>query len=401
MALKTFSHQTVIVPIHQNRAIFRDTCFLKIPAIDQSVLKDLQILVLVQFPIMTSDLVQVSDEQGNRIDTDQVRRQLGIGPKIDQGHLVQHSDLISFKTEYIAEIPLYDPTDESVMRVSNDARLTFKRFTTRGFSIKKQNPLATLPDEPNVVLSYGADVLSMFFTHERPLNKIITVYDQKKNLTDVDINFILSQTKEIAHPTLLFHAEKLLSVLINIFQHTESPDGSSDAFEAILYVVNFFRSAQRQPKDQRVVDDFITKRMSNYQAHPVYPKILFQMLRFAEHLEQSLESGRPVGCVRQHFTLFKELPTICSFLRKSFELEERQMEVRLRANKKQQQRDRRKLSAKHVPTFGDVVRQQQEKQPQPAAQAAETADPGAGGTSRFLANEASKSALAASRGDGK
>ena len=47
MALKTFSHQSVIVPIHQNRAIFRDTCFLKIPAIDQSVLKDLQILVLV------------------------------------------------------------------------------------------------------------------------------------------------------------------------------------------------------------------------------------------------------------------------------------------------------------------------------------------------------------------
>ena len=141
--------------------------------------------------------------------------------------------------------------------------------------------------------------------------------------------------------------------------------------------------------------------MSNYQAHPVYPKILFQMLRFAEHLEQSLESGRPVGCVRQHFTLFKELPTICSFLRKSFELEERQMEVRLRANKKQQQRDRRKLSAKHVPTFGDVVRQQQEKKPRPAARAAETADMGAGGTSRFLATEESRGALAASRGDGK
>ena len=69
MPLKAFSHQSFLVPVHQNRAIFRDTCFIKLPTKDQSSLKDLQIMVLVQFPVLTSDLVAVSDEQGNRIDT--------------------------------------------------------------------------------------------------------------------------------------------------------------------------------------------------------------------------------------------------------------------------------------------------------------------------------------------
>ena len=53
------------------------------------------------------------------------------------------------------------------------------------------------------------------------------------------------------------------------------------------------------------MEDFITKKMQNYQASPVYPKLLFQMLKFAGHLKQSLAQGKPVGNVREHFTLLK------------------------------------------------------------------------------------------------
>ena len=120
-----------------------------------------------------------------------MKQKLGIGAKISQENLIKHSDLISFKTEYINEIPLYDFVASSVVKTSNDSKLSLKKFSTKGFSIKKQSPCATLQDEPNVILSYGVDVLSIFFTFERPLNRIITVYDHTSNLNDSDIKDIL------------------------------------------------------------------------------------------------------------------------------------------------------------------------------------------------------------------
>ena len=204
----------------------------------------------------------------------------------------------------------------------------------------------------------------MYFTHEKALNSIITIYDHKNNLSEIDISHILQKTKEISPQTLVFHAEKLLSILLNIFCKTQSPDGSSYAFEAILYVIKFFKS-QPQLKDQRVVDDFITKRLQVSQASPVYPKLLFQMLKFVEDLEKSLAEGKPVGRVRQHFTLFKEMPTVCSFIRKSFELEERQMEARnrlaqrnnKRAKTRNQLRSNSNASTQRPPAFSDIVQQ--------------------------------------------
>ena len=73
MAVKYYSHQSVVAEVHQNRAIFRDACFIKLPTKDQSSLKDLSIMVMVQFPLLTSDFVAVSDEQGNRIDSESIR----------------------------------------------------------------------------------------------------------------------------------------------------------------------------------------------------------------------------------------------------------------------------------------------------------------------------------------
>lgn len=46
----------------------------------------------------------------------------------------------------------------------------------------------------------------------------------------------------------MFHAEKLLTILVNIFCKTQNTTGSSYAFEAILYVIKFFKQ-QKSAKD--------------------------------------------------------------------------------------------------------------------------------------------------------
>ena len=90
------------------------------------------------------------------------------------------------------------------------------------------------------------------------------------------------------------------------------------------------------------------------------------MLKFTESLDESLQQGNPVGQTRQHFTLFKELPTICFCLKKSLELEERQIEAR---NILAQRNNKRANAKKHNVrglsgkkgfnnSFADMVRQQ-------------------------------------------
>lgn len=100
-------------------------------------------------------------------------------------------DLILFKTEYINEISLYDVNQNSVVQTTNDAKLTFKKFTSRGFTVKQNKPFRLLPDDPCVTLSYGIDVYSIYFTHDPPLNKIITMYDEKQDLNNAEIKEIL------------------------------------------------------------------------------------------------------------------------------------------------------------------------------------------------------------------
>ena len=185
-----------------------------------------------------------------------------------------YPDLITFKTEYISEIPLYDFGQDSISQSCNETKISFKRFSKTNFNIKKTNPCQSMTDEQGVVLSFGIDVNSMYFSHERPLNTIITLYDKKPLLSDIEIEHILQRTKEIQPVILNFHADKILTILLNIFCKTQTAEGSSYAFEAILYVIKFFKS-QKSTKDQRYVDDFITKKLQNYSSNPIYPKLLF------------------------------------------------------------------------------------------------------------------------------
>lgn len=62
----------------------------------------------------------------------------------------------------------------------------------------------------------------MYFSYEIPLNKIIKLYESKPdiNLSDNEINQILIWTQQISPHALVFHAEKLISLLLNIFCKT-------------------------------------------------------------------------------------------------------------------------------------------------------------------------------------
>lgn len=86
------------------------------PTKDQSSLKDLQIVVLVQFPVLTSEIVSASDEQGNKVTTSEIRAKLGITKHIETEHMLRHADMVTFRTEYVSEIPLYDVVDDSVVK---------------------------------------------------------------------------------------------------------------------------------------------------------------------------------------------------------------------------------------------------------------------------------------------
>lgn len=46
----------------------------------------------------------------------------------------------------------------------------------------------------------------------------------------------------------MFHAEKLLTILVKIFCKTQNTTGSGYAFEAILYVIKFFKQ-QKSTKE--------------------------------------------------------------------------------------------------------------------------------------------------------
>lgn len=111
---------------------------MKIPTKDQSVLKDLHIIVLVQFPIIVSDFVKMTDESGNQVSSDVLRKNMGMSKdtKIELEHMRKFPDFITFRTFYIGEIPLYDFVNQCVIQVDKTVTLNFKSFNSNNFSVK-------------------------------------------------------------------------------------------------------------------------------------------------------------------------------------------------------------------------------------------------------------------------
>lgn len=116
--------------------------------------------------------------------------------------------------------------------------------------------------------------------------------------------------------------------------------GSNQIFEAILYLIDLLKSKKetrseskgRDPKSKEankqanqhayIIDEFIRKKFRNSQTSHVYVKILYQMIQFADQLQESIETGKLCPPVKEHFALFKHLPTVMSILFRSYEQEE-------------------------------------------------------------------------------
>jgi len=109
------------------------------------------------------------------------------------------------------------------------------------------------------------------------------------------------------------------------------------------------------------------------------------MLRFADHLEESLQNGEPMGSIKQHFTLFKELPTICSILRKSFELEETQLQALNRMEQRNIQR--RHASMTQQKKKGATTREDTSFADRVKNRAAQAGEPKTAQSKKFLEEE--------------
>lgn len=90
----------------------------------------------------------------------QVRETLKIDQKITEENIKTYPDQITFKTEYIAEVPLYDTENQCILPITYDSKLGFKKFVKSDFAIKSNDPLRNFHNDPRVSLSYGIDVLS-------------------------------------------------------------------------------------------------------------------------------------------------------------------------------------------------------------------------------------------------
>ena len=143
-------------------------------------------------------------------------------------------------------------------------------------------------------------------------------------LNALDIKNILHETKQIHKPTLVFYVEKLLTMLLEIFSKVQTVQSSNDIFEAILYVINLFKS-KKEGKDKEgakyayIINEYIKKTFKNNQANHVYVKILFQMMQFADKLEESIDTGQMCPPLKEHFTIFKHMPTVMAILFRSYE----------------------------------------------------------------------------------
>ena len=143
-------------------------------------------------------------------------------------------------------------------------------------------------------------------------------------LNALDIKNILHETKQIHKPTLVFYVEKLLTMLLEIFSKVQTVQSSNDIFEAILYVINLFKS-KKEGKDKEgakyayIINEYIKKTFKNNQANHVYVKILFQMMQFTDKLEESIDTGQMCPPLKEHFTIFKHMPTVMAILFRSYE----------------------------------------------------------------------------------
>ena len=93
---------------------------------------------------------------------------------------MSNADKLTFKTEYVCEVPLYDYDKNSII---DNGWLNYPKaykFQPKNIDVKAEKPFAQFAVEPKVVLDASIQIISQNFSHERPLNVIITIHEQKQ-----------------------------------------------------------------------------------------------------------------------------------------------------------------------------------------------------------------------------
>ena len=209
-----------------------------------------------------------------------------------------YPDLVTFKTEYVQEIPIFDKGFESIIQNSPCRQITFRKFDPVKFSVQNNDPLPKFVEVYGVQLSFGIEVMSQIFTHELNLNKILSQYSQTNgNMTDQQLQQILDCVTNMKPNIKLFNVEKLLDILFDVFQQTTSKLGSSIVLEAILNLIqslfnvdkksnrqgaNPLRTRSKIGNQLRILSDYLQRKFSNKDDACLYPKMLFQMIEFSQ-----------------------------------------------------------------------------------------------------------------------
>ena len=79
-------------------------------------MKDLFIVICVQFPILGAQYIRTSTRDGQEISPQEVLKQnQQLGEKYTIEQIMVNADKLTFKTEYVCEIPLYDYERNSII----------------------------------------------------------------------------------------------------------------------------------------------------------------------------------------------------------------------------------------------------------------------------------------------
>ena len=88
-----------------------------------------------------------------------------------------NADKLTFKTEYVCEIPLYDYERNSIIQNGWLSYPKMYKFQPKNVDVKSDRPFSTFTAEPKVVIDTSVQIISQAFSHERPLNIIITMHE--------------------------------------------------------------------------------------------------------------------------------------------------------------------------------------------------------------------------------
>ena len=140
------------------------------------------------------------------------------------GQVIERPDQITFKTQYILEIPLFDRKKNSILLSRWIQEPDVYKFNSgsKRYSAKRSCVVEDIIKVRTVVVDMSVQVMSQSFTTDPCINYIISKYDSMKEnpLNALDLQNILKQTKKIdpsPKGVLVFFIERLLTMLLEIF----------------------------------------------------------------------------------------------------------------------------------------------------------------------------------------